>query len=340
MAKRPTIIDVARLAGVSKATAARVLGGDEHLVRAETRERVAQAAAQLGYERNAIAGSLRTDRTQMIALSIPDITNPFWPGVARGVQDILEKHGYATVTVNTDWNAAREQEYLRLVRRNRFDGLIINPAAVSNTELRSLRIPVVILGMGMDYPDFDSVGSATEQGVDDSLSYLYSLGHRRIGLLAGHPRRNKAYSRYHSYVMFHARHHLPLLDELVVKTEFAEQAGYDGMIALLNLAQPPTAVFAANDLLAIGALRAARERGCDVPRDLSIMGMDDIYAATITSPPLTTVSKPKYDIGQIAAELLLKRLSDDQSTPQKIALPCTLALRGTTAPPNDDRWPR
>jgi len=333
VARRPTIIDVARLAGVSKATAARVLGGNEQLVRPETRQRVREAAAQLGYERNAIAGSLRTDRTQMVALSIPDITNPFWPGVARGVQDGLELQKYATVTVNTDWNAEREQEYLRLVRRNRFDGLIINPAAVSNAELKSLRIPVVILGMGMSFPDFDAVGSATEQGVEQSLTYLYELGHRRIGLLAGHPRRNKIYSRYHSYVAFHARKHLPLLDELVVQTEFTEQAGYDAMMKLLDLDQPPTAVFAANDLLAIGGLRAAQERGYNVPCDLSIMGMDDIYAASITSPPLTTVSKPKYEIGRVAADLLLKRLAGEQGPPQKVALPCELIVRGTTAPP-------
>src|SRR5258706_14340222 len=127
LGRRPTIIDVSRRAGVSKTTAARVVGGQDDLVREQTRERVWKAVAELGYERNAVAGSLRTNQTFMVALSIPDITNPFWPEVARGVQDTIEARGYATVTVNSDWSVEREQNYLRMVRRNRFDGLIINP---------------------------------------------------------------------------------------------------------------------------------------------------------------------------------------------------------------------
>lgn len=336
MARRPTIIDVARLAGVSKATAARVVNGDHTLVKAETRERVLHAATQLGYERNAVAGSLRTDQTKIVALSIPDITNPFWPEVARGVQDGLERLGYATVTVNTDWNADREQNYMRLVRRSRFDGLIINPATVSNDALKSLHIPVVILGSGKYYPDFDSVGSATENAVVEGLSYLRELGHQRIGLCAGRSRSNTERSRYYGYISFHARHGLPLEDSLIIETEFSEQAGYDAMMRMMQSERPPSAVFAANDIHAIGALKAAQALGCHVPGDVSIMGMDDIYAASITSPPLTTVAKPKYDIGQRAAELLLARLTEDEPhTPQHLKLPCLLVKRGSTAsPPN------
>jgi LacI family transcriptional regulator len=332
MARRPTIIDVARLAGVSKATAARVVNGDQTLVRPTTRERVLQAANQLGYERNAVAGSLRTDQTNIVALSIPDITNPFWPEVARGVQDGLERMGYAVVTVNTDWKADREQHYLRLVRRSRFDGLILNPALVSNDSLKSLHIPVVILGSGRYFPDFDSVGSATHQGVIEGMSHLYNLGHHRIGLCAGRSRTSTERLRYDGYISFHARHHLPLEERLIVETEFSEQSGYDAMIRLMQGEHPPTAVFAANDILAIGALRAAQALGCRVPEDVSIIGMDDIYAASITSPALTTVAKPKYEIGQRAAELLIAHMTGDDSTPpQHIQMPCHLVIRGSTA---------
>lgn len=333
MARRPTIIDVARLAGVSKATAARVVNGDHTLVKPATRERVLQAVAQLGYERNAVASSLRTEQTKLVALSIPDITNPFWPEVARGVQDGLERLGYAVVTVNTDWKADREQYYLRLVRRNRFDGLIINPATVSNDALKNLHIPVVILGSGVHYPDFDAVGSATRTAVAESLSYLYELGHRRIGLCAGRSRSNTERLRYDGYITFHAQHGLPLEESLIIETEFSEQAGYDAFIRLMNNARPPSAVFAANDLLAIGALRAAQAIGCRVPEDVSVMGMDDIYAASITSPPLTTVEKPKYDIGKKAAELLIARLTDSAvRQPEHVLLPCRLVTRDSTAP--------
>lgn len=333
MARRPTIIDVARLAGVSKATAARVVNGDHTLVKPATRERVLQAAAQLGYERNAVAGSLRTDQTKLVALSIPDITNPFWPEVARGVQDGLERLGYAVVTVNTDWKADREQYYLKLVRRNRFDGLIINPATVSNDALKNLHIPVVILGSGTYYPDFDSVGSDTRTAVAESLTYLYELGHQRIGLCAGRSRTNTERLRYDGYIAFHARHGLPLDENLIIETEFSEQAGYDAMLRLMKNNPPPSAVFAANDILAIGTLRAAQAIGCHVPEDVSIMGMDDIYAASITSPALTTVVKPKYDIGRQAAELLIARMtSDEPPPPQHLQMPCRLVTRSSTAP--------
>ena len=334
MGKRPTIIDVARLAGVSKATVARVISGDEALVRPQTRDRVMDAAAKLGYERNAIAGSLRTDQTFMVALAIPDITNPFWPEVARGVQDTIESNGYATVMVNSDWSAEREQNYLGLVRRNRFDGLIINPATVSNAELRQLNIPVVILGSGDHHPDFDAVGSASEQGALEALDYLYELGHRRIGLIAGRSQRNYGRSRYQSYLLFHARRQLPLQDDLVVDANFSDEGGFQAMLKLLRLAIPPTAIFTANDILAIGALKAAKHAGLRVPEDISIVGMDDIYAGATTFPPLTTVAKQKYETGVSAAKMLLERMANSASEqPRRMKLPCTLVKRGTTAPP-------
>jgi LacI family transcriptional regulator len=336
LTRRPTIIDVARLAGVSKATVARVISGDHDLVRPQTRARVMDAAAKLGYERNAVAGSLRTDQTFMVALAIPDITNPFWPEIARGVQDTIESNGYATVMVNSDWSAEREQNYLGLVRRNRFDGLIINPATVSNAELKRLNIPVVILGSGDNHPDFDAVGSASEQGALEALDYLYELGHRRIGLIAGRSQRNYGRSRYQSYLVFHARRQLPLQDELVVETNFSDEGGFRAMLQLLRLVHPPTAIFTANDILAIGALKAAKHAGLSVPEDLSIIGMDDIYAAATTSPTLTTVAKQKYETGVCAAKMLLERLANSTiEQPRRTRLPCTLIKRGTTAPPRN-----
>ena len=176
MPRRPTIIDVAKLAGVSKATVARVLNGQEELVKETTRERVNVAAKELGYIRNAIAGSLRTDRTYVVALSIPDITNPFWPEVARGVQDTTEAKGYTTVIVNTDWKYDREKSMLKMVRRNRFDGLIINVVDTPIVDLKNLHIPIVLLGASEHYPTVNSVGSDTAGGAKEALQHLYELG--------------------------------------------------------------------------------------------------------------------------------------------------------------------
>ncbi len=334
MTRRPTIIDVARLANVSKATVARVVNGQHDMVRDVTRERVLDAIHQLGYERNAVAGSLRSDRTMTVALCIPDITNPFWPEVARGVQDTIEAGGYTVVTVNSDWDVDRERNYLKLVRRHRFDGVIINPTGVSNEELTALAVPVVVLGSGDNYPDCDSVGSDTESGAWEALEYLYGLGHRRIGLIAGLSARRKFQTRQHTFIQFHARRHLPLDETLIVGSEFSDRAGYEAMCQLLRLERPPTATLAANDILAIGALKATQALSCRVPEDMSIVGIDDIYPAATTSPALTTVTKPKYDIGVRAAQFLLARMTEDRPPEvQQVKLACALTVRNSSAAP-------
>jgi DNA-binding LacI/PurR family transcriptional regulator len=331
----PTIIDVAKLAGVSKATVARVLNGQEELVKQSTRERVVIAAEQLGYIRNAVAGSLRTDRTYVIALLIPDITNPFWPEVARGVQDTTEVVGYTTVVANTDWKYEREQSILKMVRRNRFDGIIINVVDTPITELEKLHIPIVLLGGDDHYPTMNSVGSDTAGGADAALQHLYELGHRRIALISGLSRRRYSI-QYESYVAFHARHQLTVDSDLLVEGDFNRHDGYNAMQKLLSLKNPPTAVFAANDDIAIGALQATKMMSWRVPEDVSIIGMDDIYASTVTSPALTTIAKPKYDIGVNAARILLNCIENNVDyKPEKLKMTCELVVRSSTASPRE-----
>ncbi len=333
-AKRPTIKDVARLAGVSKTTVARVVSGEQDRVRAETRERVLRAVEMLAYERNAVASSLRTDQTFIVALSIPDIMNPFWPEVARGVQDTFEARGYTVALLNSDWDARREAIHLQTVRRNRFDGLVLNPIRIANAELRALKTPTVLLGSGGDFPDFDSVGSDSAGAVSTALEHLIALGHRRIGLIAGISQRRVSDTRYEGYLELHRRHALPLDATLIVRCPYSQDEGAAAMRRLLALERPPTAVLAGNDLLAIGALRAAQQAGQRVPADLSIIGIDDIAASSATSPPLTTVAKPKYEIGAQAASLLLDRICARTSAPPRHrSLQGQLQVRETTAPP-------
>ena len=333
MNRRPTIIDVARAAGVSKSTVARVVSGEPAPVREATRRRVLEAVEQLGYAPNAIAGSLRSDRTYMLALSIPDITNPFWPEVARGVQDAIEAEGYAVVLLNNDWNAAREHKHLQMMRRNQFDGLIINPTGTVNDDLTALHIPVVVLG-SEGYPDFDTVGSDTLQAGRLALDHLLALGHRRIAFIAGPPRRPKTRTQSDNYRHILGEHGLPFDPDLLVQAEFTQEGGFGAMGRLIALPHPPTAVFAANDIIALGALRAAQQAGLRVPEQLSIIGVDDIYAAATTFPPLTTIAKPKYDIGATAARYLLERIAEQADGPARHQrLPCQLIARGSTARP-------
>ena len=176
MKRRPTIIDVAKHAGVSKSTVSRAISGDGSGVREGTRRRVQQAINELGYEHNAVASSLRTDRTNIIMLAIPDIANPFWPDVARGVQDVMDREGYAVVFANSDWNGDRERDFLQMARRNRFDGILINPVQVSNEELLDVGIPTVVLSSSQQYPNFDTVGSDSYGGTRLALEHLVSPG--------------------------------------------------------------------------------------------------------------------------------------------------------------------
>lgn len=334
MATRPTIIDVAKQAGVSKSTVSRVLQGDGVLVSPEAKDRVWQAVKALGYERNAVARSLRTDRTFMMMFVTPDITNPFWPEVARGVQDTVEPLGYSVVLANSDWDPAREAKFLRTVRLNRFDALIINPTAVSNDELAAQRIPTVILGLIAGYPDVDVVGSDSFGGTLQALNYLFELGHRRIGFIWGQNRPGQAETRLNAYLAFLQQHGLAHDERLMLETTFDAPSGHKAARRLLEAPHRPTAIFAANDVLAIAALQAAREAGLDVPRELSIIGMDDIYPAAMTTPPLTTMAKAKYQIGQRAAQFVLDRLENaDLGSGRREAVPCRLVVRASTAPP-------
>ncbi|NOZ29965.1 MAG: LacI family transcriptional regulator [Chloroflexi bacterium] len=334
MKRRPTILDVARLAGVSKTTVSRVVNGDDRWVRPEVRRRVRQAIAELGYERNALAGGLRTGRTHTILLVLPDITNPFWPEVARGVQDALDAQGYATVLANSDWEERREREFLSMAVRNRFAGIIINPARISNDDLVASGIPTVVLGLGGKYPDLDMVGNDSFSGTALALQHLLDLGHERIGLINGVSRRSGGSSRLESYRQFFQERGLPVSEEWVVTCPYGQEFGYQSMKRLLRLDEPPTAVLAANDVLAIGALRAVQEEGLHVPDDISIVGMDDIYAVSVTTPPLTTVAKQKHALGWQAATFLLERMRHEApEEPRRYRFPCYLVQRGSTAPP-------
>ncbi len=334
MKRRPTIIDVAKQAGVSKTTVSRVITGDGANVREETYQRVQEAVEELGYTHNAVASSLRTARTNIIMLSLPDITNPFWPAVARGVQDRMEEDGYIVVFANSDWDAEREKMFLEMARRNRFDAILINPVRVSNDELKAIHIPTVLIGSHEGFPDFDIVGSNSYGATQTALTHLYDLGHRRIGLIRGERQNRPGHPRLRSYEDFLREKQLSFDGNLVVQGSFDEAGGRQAMQQLLSLATPPTAVLAANDICAIGALRTAHQAGLSVPEHISIIGIDDIFAASATTPPLTTITKPQYEIGRQAAKFLLDRLNKRPfSSPRRHLFTCTLQQRSSTGPP-------
>jgi LacI family transcriptional regulator len=221
-----------------------------------------------------------------------------------------------------------------MARRNRFDAILINPVRVNNDELKAAHIPTVLIGSHEGFPDFDIVGSDSYGATQLALAHLYDLGHRRIGLIRGERQSRPGHSRLRSYEDFLREKGLVMDSSLIVRVPFDEMGGRQALEQLLALSEPPTAVLAANDILAIGALQAAHTAGLTVPDQLSIMGIDDIFAASATTPPLTTIAKPQYEIGRQAAEFLLDHLGERPSlTPRRHLFTCTLQQRGSTGPP-------
>lgn len=332
MSKRPTIHDVARVAGVSKSTVSRVLQGADASVADATRRQVLEAIEALSYTHNAVASSLRTKRTSTVMLLIPNIDNPFWPAVARGLQDTLAAAGYAVVFANSDWELEQERSFLEMARRNRFAALAVNPAAVPHGELAALGVPVVILGLRHLYTGLDTVGSDSYEGTQQALRYLYGLGHRRIGMIWG--QRGSQTARYRAYQDFMAAHGLCVEHDLVAPAPYTLEGGRRAARRLLTPRTRPTALFAANDMLALATIQVACELHLDVPGDLSVVGMDDIEPASFATPTLTTVAKDKYELGRRAADLLLSRLDGTAPAgPQRVVIPCKLVERQSAGPP-------
>lgn len=333
MDRKPTILDVARVAGVSKSTVSRVLQGSNAAVADATRRQVEAAMSAIGYTRNAVAGSLRTNQTFMVMLLLPSIDNPFWPAVAHGLQDALSASGYAVVLAISNYQVEQERAYLQMARRSRFDALAINPAQIPPEEVAALGVPTVILGLRRAYAGFDMVGSDSYQGTLEALDYLHRLGHQRIGFIWGSDGSSR--SRMRAFTDFHTTRGLPLDESLVVATAYTAEGGRSATRNLLALAEPPTALFAANDMLALAAIQAAAALGVRVPESLSIVGMDDIESASTSTPLLTTIAKDKIAIGKQAGRLLLDRLQDDLAQPARsVVIPCRLIERHSAAPPH------
>jgi LacI family transcriptional regulator len=328
-----TILDVADKAGVSKSTVSRVLrnSGD---VSAETRARVLAAVAELHFQPNMLAGGLRTRRTFSIALIIPDIANPFFPEVARGAQRVADNRGYTVLFANTDWLERRERDFITLARRNRVEGILINPAGISAKELAHVGCPIVILGTREAYREFDTVGSDMGKALQMAVEHLATLGHTRIALICG-PRGNPAaVKRLLSFREAMAAHQLPVSDDAIAYCDFSQAGGYSATESLLQVRPRPTAIVCGNDLIAFGVLARLRDHSLRIPQDMAVVGIDGIDAAAVTHPPLTTVAKPKFRLGEEAATLLIDRIEGKETGPPQLRLlPTELIVRGSTVGP-------
>ena len=331
--RRPRQVDIAREANVSQASVSAVISGNTSVNLPEsTRERILQAAGRLGYVPNRAARSLRTQRTMSVGVIIPDITNPFYPAFVRGVQDALDGEGYEAVTYNTDGLLEREQKSIDTLASGRADGIIASPFRVPLSSWEApLRhgMPVVLLGnvsrsgrtTALDGVHVNQVDAARAAG-----HYLISKGHTRICMIAC----DDGAGRERAQGFCHALRQAGLFgrDSTVSSQTFDEIGGYTAFKRVMERRTKPSAIFAANDLLAMGALSASHEMGLAVPGDVAIFGFDDIPAAALVRPSLSTIAQHPRDMGRTAASLLLDRLTGKWvGEGRQIEMPYSLVAR-------------
>lgn len=340
MGSSPTFKDVARVAGVSLATVSRCVNTPE-LVSEETRERVEQAMENLHYRYNSLARSFATRTSRTLGVVLPSITNPVFAESTRGIQDAVAERDYQIFLANTDYDRDKEFPLIRNMRQHQIDGLILTSSGLASKsgqpegrgvqELLQDRFPCVLLYSTIRQGPLSSVGVDNVMGGEMAARYLWEQGHRHIAMLAGSfAMSDRSRDRYDGFKNF-------LMDKGCFKRTLVKEIGFDmgecntALAGLFSVNERPTALFCSNDLLAVAAIAELREMGLDVPRDVSVMGFDDVSLAGFVSPGLTTIRQPVYEMGRLGAELLFDLLQNPEKEPAHKLLPLELVVRGTVA---------
>jgi len=286
------------------------------------------------YVYNALAGGLSARKTATLGVIIPTITNPVFATVTKGIQDYARERGYSILLGNTDYNEENERELIHLMQEKRADGVILN-GPWRDTPIVPLmkmtRIPFVITWQTLQDKEVNFVAFDNFKSAYRIVEYLIGLGHRRIGMIAGKfSVSERARMRWEGYQNCLADHHIPVDPQLVLEKGYTFANGKEAMARLLQLSSPPSAVFCGNDILAIGAIVCAKEKGLQIPRDLSVVGFDDMEISAYYDPPLTTMAVPAYEMGQMAAKILIENIQGESKLPQQYILETKLMIRGST----------
>ncbi|HEX2922754.1 MAG TPA: LacI family DNA-binding transcriptional regulator [Chloroflexota bacterium] len=329
----PTIRDVASLAGVSVASASRVLGGSSHPVAEETRRRVLQAARQLDFTPNAFARGLSKRECHLVGLVIPNIREPYFIEIARGTEDAIIRQGYMVVLCNTDREQEKERRYVEELRAMRAGIILVGRAIYGEAHLADLAShPAPVVVVGRHQLPCATILVDNVQGGLDATSHLIACGYRRIAFIGGPAISSTANDRLAGYRQAMERYGLPIDPTLMVESDFSLEGGARGIVPLLQSPNRPEALFAANDQMAIGAMREARRFGLRIPEDLSVVGFNDVPMAAFADPPLTTIHLPLHRIGEIAAELLLRQLQSQNWENSSVRIRGDLVIRDSTVP--------
>jgi LacI family transcriptional regulator len=327
-----TIRDVAAVAGVSAATVSRVMNGKAD-VAADLRQRVLAAVKELGYRRNGPARSLRTRAAMVLGIIISDITNPFFTAVVRGAEDQAQLAGYSVVLANADEDVAKEARYLEVAADEQMAGVLLSPASPRQTSIDVLAergIPVVTIDRRLTAAAVDSVTVDNHSAAGKATQHLIAQGCRRVGLVAGPVQTTTGASRLAGYRAALRAAGRTVDPSLIGYADFRTEGGYAATRQLLRQRQPPDGLLFSNNLMTVGGLRAIAEAGLAVPGDIAIVGFDDAIWTTALTPPLTVVAQPTYEIGQTAAQLLLRRIEGEKFPPRRVVLRAELIVRASS----------
>jgi LacI family repressor for deo operon, udp, cdd, tsx, nupC, and nupG len=332
-----TLRDVAGLAGVSTATVSRALEKPDTVAEA-TRARIMEAVAACGYTPNIMARNLRKMETRLVTILIADVTNPFFNEIVRGIERVARENGYSVLLADSENDPGQENAYGGLLAAKRTDGMILLNGRMPAGLLpaggeASADAPVVVACEYLPNLDLPTIQIDNIDAAKRATEHLLSLGHRRVGFITGPLWNVLSRDRLSGYRDAVLDAGLGFDDALVVPGNFSIRSGIEATERLLALSSRPTAIFASNDEMAIGAIRAARDGGLRIPADLSIMGFDDIRFAAYVDPPLSTIRQPGQEIGRRAMEMLVRIMAGKPLEERRILLPTELVVRGSTAPP-------
>ncbi|WP_159881042.1 LacI family DNA-binding transcriptional regulator [Paenibacillus puerhi] len=330
-----TIYDIAKKANVSAMTVSRVINNNGKISEL-TRQRVKQVMEELNYVPNSNARSLVLQKTHIISLLITDITNPFYTTLARGAEDTAKRLGYKLLFGNSDENYAKEKDYVDMILSTRVDGVLFAPAgdgsAAHLQQLQKHRIPLVLLDREVPGIQSDTVLGDSKEGARGLVEHLLELGHRRIALINGSEDVSTARQRHIGYKEALKLNDVAYDEELVLHASYRDIQDEAALDRLLQLPEPPTAIFAANNFLAVGAIQGLRAKGLEVPDDMSVVCFDDLGLASALHPFLTVAAQPAYQFGSLGMQWLIDRIEGRaQEEPRKIILPSELIIRSSAA---------
>lgn len=325
-----TINELARRSGVSPSTVSRVLN-DDPIISEETKRKVMQVVKELNYTpvKSRKRSSIRK-RSKIIALMVTDISNPFFPEIVHGVEDLAFEFGYSVSLWNTREDIEREKQYIETLKASEMDGIILGSSRIKEEQIREVAendIPCVIINRIIE--GIPSVFADYENGAYQATKYLINLGHERIALINGPNNAQPSLWRERGFLRALKESGKEVEESLLSFNSPIVEGGYVATLKLLSVSNPPTAILAYNDLVALGAMKAIREKDLLVSKDISLIGYDDIFLSAYLDPPLTTVSQPKYMMGKLAADLLFRLINGEKVRNNQISLKPELIIRSS-----------